>query len=321
MSDTFVPKAWPKGVKAGERGWIKPGSGKGAGHPAITIKFKADDSSPQETLIEFYITQCADETRHVPSLKQYADAPGGSFIYDARYLVENDPGDLQERARANLNAISEAYEWWKERRTSRRVVFFCVSGQNRSVTSSVVFVLSLLGEVGMTMTRRRASRNPQWLVSATTSNFEESLEYDGTKDTFVHYLLRLVHEIRPIAFRRTPKTWSEQLVDRVWAIVVRTKAEPRVKDAIRAIVEEESDPVLDYTRLWVGHRDNRSILWLLDGAVRARLYADWWGGEVRWLTYELPPMLTVAHPERERVRKRKELASAKEDEDSLITLL
>lgn len=319
MPDVFEPEARPRGERAGERGWIKEGSAPGAGDPSVALRFKANPSAPERALMEFHITKCADETKPVPSLPLYADAPGGSFVFDARYLVESSPAGDREGARANLRAVTEAYEWWKAHKRTDRVVFFCVSGQNRSVASSLVFALSLIWESEMAPPRRREARDPPWSIAAVTPGFDEPLEFDGARETLVHYLLRLVHEIRPRAFfKKGGKPWTAELVDEIAALVPRARATRGLVESIGDAVEEVTEPVVDYARLWVGHADNRSILWVLDAAVRSRLYADWWLGE-SWLGRGLPPTLAAARPELE--RKRKGLATGKiEAEDSLDSI-
>lgn len=203
---------------------------------------------------------------------------------------------------------------------------------------------------------------------------ENERAYLGDFEDFPNFVLALVSRIRPAAFHDTTEPLEKEMwlmtialanagarmareIEKRLAEVekrkpqditgndVLLKADPagRIEaillDAVEPRIKRPGKPptpvkLLDYWTVWRGHDDNRQILRIIDSALRARMYEQWWIGQI-WLDKELPPRLkdsragteeVVTPPKKSktvpRVSKRKTPGEAKlVDADDPITVL
>jgi len=191
-----------------ERGWIKepddpidPVSGKDLW---LSINFAPRIGVKPTTIMRFKIIRCGDVGfKDVKSRVEYKQLPKDAALFDARFLAEGI-GDERSRVRANLRALVEGYDWWKNERTSTNMVFMCAAGQNRSVTSSIVFVCSELSRELEQTTR------DDWRLWTKITDIAP-VEYDRYYEDIPHFLIRSIYVIRPEAFIRSASkdVWSQ----------------------------------------------------------------------------------------------------------------
>lgn len=200
------------------------------------------------------------------------------------------------------------------------------------MTSAIAFALSAIAESEQTPVGRRSTSDPAWSIEAETPNFAERDVYDGSRESLVQFMMRAVHEIRPLAFhKKSAKPWIDGVVGIVWKVeraalseafgVAKYSAEAktakidRAREELRAALVDEVEPAVDWSRLWVGHPANRQILWTLDAALRSRLYGAWWEGQT-WLDWKLPPRLEPAREAEEEEEEEEESARVAREEDA-----
>lgn len=333
MSKVFVPAVRPRGGRAKAHGWIKPGTEPGFPGLTASLYFSPGPAAAETELLEFYVTACQDEDLPVERNPAYVHAPGGAFVYDARYLVEHHAAGALEEARLNLEALIEAYRWWKKNRVRMLIAFFCAAGQNRSVTSAIAFAFSAVADSEMAPARRRsAGADPPWTIAAESTAFRGRATYDGSKESLMQFAMRLVREIRPQAFhKRSDKPLFDKIGDAVWkdqlrslrALLLRGAGDDRkveefldldqLREKLADLLEEEAEAAIDWSRLWVGHPGNKHMLRMLDAVLRVRLYGARWEGQT-WLDWKLPPRLEPAREEEEDEEEEEESARVAREE-------
>jgi hypothetical protein len=315
----FVPRSRASPSRR-PRGWFRVGpapSGASPPLPSVELALSRVGASTAAVL-RFSVSTCADEKKVGPATEPYRRAPPGAFVFDARYLKESaSSGADVEVGRENLESLNEAHAWWRRNRgASRDVVFFCVSGQNRSVTAALVFALSELASVGLDKLR-------WWRVDA-FGPFGAIASWSPASETFVNFALRAVRGVRPEAFH---KRGAEDLGDALAGVLVEDEREDfshfldvaaaavevpgsvarperlldfaarrsRIRRRIRDVVDEH----VDWARLWVGRDENKLVVRALDAAIRSRFLSRGLEG-ARWLEWTLPPKLSAAKSESER---------------------
>jgi hypothetical protein len=213
----YIPRKELRREHGGARGWIKPRWMTGLAHDRVKLTFKKGPGSPPVEFLSFYIDEC-QLARFRTDHPVFTGAPAGSFVFDARHLIEYE-GATYWRAQRNLKALDDAYAWWKENKLGSQVTFFCYSGHNRSVTSSVFFACSTLMElldgddkwsvVGSIYRSEGGPRKGMWKEGA--ENLDRERAFLGDFEDFPNFVLALVSQIRPEAFYDTVAPLKDEM--------------------------------------------------------------------------------------------------------------